>query len=62
LVLISQDRLLVECFTRHESGGWLLTESRQLTESLALGPIGISIPLAELYRNVRFDPAESKAT
>lgn len=58
LVLISQDRPLVECFTRHLSGGWLLTDARQLDASLVLEPIGISIPLSELYRNVQFDPVD----
>ncbi len=61
LVLISQDRPLVECFTRHTSGGWLLTDARQLDASLVLDSIGISIPLSELYRNVQFDPAEQAA-
>ncbi|MEZ6089621.1 MAG: Uma2 family endonuclease [Pirellulaceae bacterium] len=55
LVLISQDRPLVECFARHDSGGWLLTDVRDLNETLVLDSVGISIPLAELYRNVRFD-------
>ena len=58
LVLISQDRPLVECFTRHASGGWLLTDARQLDASLVLEPIGISMPLSELYRNVQFDPVD----
>lgn len=58
LVLISQDRPLAECFTRHESGGWLLTDVRELEESLSLKSVGIAIPLTELYRNVEFDPPE----
>ena len=58
LVLISQDRPLVECFTRHASGGWLLTDVRELEESLSLKSVGITIPLAELYRDVEFDPPE----
>lgn len=56
LVLISQERPLVECLTRHDSGGWLLTDYRGLEPTLALGSVGISIPLAEIYRNVQFDP------
>ncbi|MFM8188544.1 MAG: Uma2 family endonuclease, partial [Pirellula sp.] len=55
LVLISQNQPHVECFTRQASGGWLLTEARALTESLVLDPIGISILLSEIYRNVQFD-------
>ena len=54
LVLISQDRPHVECFTRQTTGGWLLTEATELTDTLVLKPLGISIPLAEIYRNVQF--------
>lgn len=54
LVLISQDRPHVECFTRQTTGGWLLTEATVLTDTLVLKPLGISIPLAEIYRNVQF--------
>lgn len=58
LVLISQDRSHVECLTRHASGGWLFTETEDLSESLVLEPISISISLSELYRNVQFDTVE----
>ncbi|MFM8479433.1 MAG: Uma2 family endonuclease [Planctomycetaceae bacterium] len=54
LVLISQDRPHVECFTRQTTGGLLLTEATELTDTLVLKPLGISIPLAEIYRNVQF--------
>ncbi|MFN6130171.1 MAG: hypothetical protein ACK6DC_00995 [Planctomycetota bacterium] len=40
------------------TGGWLLTDSRQLDATLVLESIGISIPLSELYRNVQFDAVE----
>jgi len=55
LVLIAQSHSHVECFTRQATGGWLLTEFRSLSDSLILEPVGISIPLAEIYRNVKFD-------
>lgn len=56
LVLISQARPSVECFTRHGSGGWLLTEASEPRETLELDSVGIAIPLAEIYRDVSFDP------
>lgn len=56
LVLISQDRPLVEWFSRHEPGGWILRDAREMDQSLVLDSVGISIPLSELYRNVQFDP------
>jgi Uma2 family endonuclease len=55
LVLISQDRPMVECYRRHEEGGWLLTEASALEQELVLDSVGIAIPLAEIYRNVEFD-------
>jgi len=55
LVLIAQSHPHAECFTRQTTGGWLLTEFRSLSDSLILEPVGISIPLAEIYRNVKFD-------
>ncbi len=58
LVLISQDRPLVECYSRHPSGGWLLRDARQLSDLLVLASVGIEIPLFEIYRNVEFDPPE----
>jgi Uma2 family endonuclease len=58
LVLISQDRPLVECYSRHPSGGWLLRDARHLSELLVLESVGIEIPLFEIYRNVEFDPPE----
>jgi Uma2 family endonuclease len=54
LLLISQDRPLVECFTRQATGGWMLTEARQLQDAVDIEPIKISIALAELYRNLEF--------
>ncbi|MFM7056002.1 MAG: Uma2 family endonuclease [Planctomycetota bacterium] len=54
LVLISQDRPAVECLTRQATGGWLLTEATELTGDLVPDPLGIAIPLSELYRNVKF--------
>jgi Uma2 family endonuclease len=55
LVLIAQDHPHVECLTRQATGGWLLTEFRSMNDALILEPVGISIPLAEIYRNVKFD-------
>jgi Uma2 family endonuclease len=61
LVLISQDRPLVEWFSRHEPDGWILRDAREMDQSLVLDSVGISIPLSELYRNVQFDPTDASA-
>ncbi len=55
IVLISQDEPLVERFTRQANGGWLLIESRELSDEVHLESVGISITLSELYRGVAFE-------
>lgn len=58
LVLISQDYPHVECFTRQADGNWLFQEEKELAASFNLPSLGISLALAEIYRNVQFDEAE----
>ena len=55
IVLIAQDEPLVERFTRQANGGWLLIESRELSDEVHLETVGISITLSELYRDVAFE-------
>ena len=54
LVLISQDRVSVECYVRKPQGHWLLRESLQLDDSLLLESVGIEIALREIYRGTAF--------
>jgi Uma2 family endonuclease len=58
LVLISQERALVECYSRQDESRWMLVTLSDLEQELNLASVGISIPLAEIYRNVIFDPPE----
>ncbi len=60
LVLISQYEPAVERFTRQENGGWLLIDSREMSDELRLESVGISIALSELYRGVNFRPRVSE--
>ena len=54
LILVEQDSPVVEVYRRQPEGNWLLTEATDLSESIAIQPLGISIPLSEIYRNVTF--------
>jgi len=54
LILVEQDSPVVEVYRRQPEGNWLLTEATDLSESIAIQPLGISIPLNEIYRNVTF--------
>lgn len=55
LVLIAQDYSHVERFTRQADGSWLFQEVKELSASLQLPSLGVSLELAEIYRNVQFD-------
>ena len=54
LIFIEQESPAVEVYRRQPDGNWILSDATELTESIAIEPIGISIPLAEIYRNVSF--------
>ncbi len=54
LILVEQDSPVVEVYRRQPEGNWLLTEATELSESIAIQPLGIVIPLSEIYRNVTF--------
>ncbi|MGO9464789.1 MAG: Uma2 family endonuclease [Isosphaeraceae bacterium] len=51
-VLVSQDRVLVERFTR-QGDDWLLTELTQIDDTLRLDSIDCELPLREIYAKVK---------
>ena len=60
-VLVAQDKVLVERYTR-QGVAWLVTEFRQLDQSLQLASIGCDVPLREVYARIEFpskDPANA---
>jgi len=61
LVLIAQDQPHVERFTRQANGDWLFHEEEELTAGFELPSLGISVLLAELYRNVPFEAGAEQA-
>ncbi|MCU0718760.1 MAG: Uma2 family endonuclease [Pirellula sp.] len=62
LVLVSQEEYRVEWYTRKEDNSWLLQERTDLDQSLNLEPIGIQLPLTEIYRGVVLQPCLIKPT
>ena len=58
LVLISQERPHVECYTRQPNGDWLFHEQRDLTASFELKSVAVILEMSELYRGVTFEPDE----
>jgi Uma2 family endonuclease len=54
-LLVSQDRPLIERFTRQPDGGWLFTESAGLDAVMPIESIQCQLPLAEVYDRVELD-------
>ena len=52
VVFVSQDRVLVEQFTRQEDGRWILTEATRLDEVLEVASIACDLPVSEVYEKV----------
>jgi Uma2 family endonuclease len=60
-VLVSQDQVLVERYVR-QGDHWLLTEFRNLDDTLRLTSIDCEIPLRENYARIEFPGEKSAAT
>jgi Uma2 family endonuclease len=53
-LLIAQDRIHVDLYTRQPSGAWLLTSSSDPNAAISLDAIGCTLPLSELYDGLEF--------
>jgi Uma2 family endonuclease len=60
-ILVSQDRPLVEHFTRLPDESWRMTEHRRSDAARIVGGIGVRLPLAEVYGRVQFPPDDDPA-
>ncbi|MEZ6035604.1 MAG: Uma2 family endonuclease [Planctomycetaceae bacterium] len=61
--MVTQDRPGVERYIRQQDGGWLLQETQSIEASVRFESIDVTVPLSEIYRNVRFeDPANPEET
>jgi Uma2 family endonuclease len=58
LVLVSQDKPYAEVYQREADGDWTFREAEGLNASLALTPLGVELPMAEIYYNVDFSKSE----
>jgi Uma2 family endonuclease len=54
-VLIEQDNPQVDVYFRTQDGKWEFTSISDLREEVAFHSLGISIPMADIYRDVKFD-------
>jgi Uma2 family endonuclease len=53
-VLISQDEVRIECYTRQTNERWILAKAEALEETMPLESIGCVLPLVEVYARVPF--------
>jgi Uma2 family endonuclease len=51
-VLVSSDRVQVECYRRQPGGQWLLTAANNLQDTIHLASVDCEIPLAEIYEGI----------
>ncbi|MDB5299610.1 MAG: hypothetical protein JWO87_1273 [Phycisphaerales bacterium] len=61
-VLVSQDRPLVEAYTRQSGGTWLFEASSGVDVVAALRALQISLPLSEIYADIQFPPSNDVKT
>lgn len=59
--LVSQDEPRVEIFRRQPDGRWMLSEFTGLEAAARFESIEASVPLAEVYSKVRFEPEGAEA-
>lgn len=59
-LLVAQDAMHVEHYTRQPDGRWLLAEFDQPTDVLRLASIGCDLALADVYEKVLFDQVSSQ--
>lgn len=60
-VLVSQDTAHAEIYERQADGSWVLREVRGMESVLAIPPIGVELPLKEVYDRVDFTAEEPTA-
>lgn len=53
-LLVSSTEVLVESYSLATEGLWTLRETQQITDSISLPNLEMSLPLAELYANIEF--------
>jgi Uma2 family endonuclease len=60
-LLVAQDRVAVDHFTRTEKG-WLAQDARSLDDSVVLACQGVALKLKDIYENIEIPTAEDANT
>jgi Uma2 family endonuclease len=56
-ILVAQDQIRIEHYTRGEANTWTLRDYLNAEDFLKIASIGVSVPLAAIYERIEF-PAE----
>jgi Uma2 family endonuclease len=56
-ILVSQDQIRIEQFTRGDARSWTLRDYQSVGETLRIESVGVSIPIARIYERVEL-PSE----
>jgi Uma2 family endonuclease len=56
-ILVDQDQIRIEQFTRGDARTWTFRDYQSVGESLVIESIGVSVPLARIYERIEF-PSE----
>ena len=61
-LLVAQDRVHADFYTRQPDGRWLLSEAGPLDDTLELASIGCRLSLADLYEKVDLTPTSAPSS
>lgn len=53
-ILLAQDQIRIEQYTRGQAHTWTLRDYQTASESLLIESIGVSLPLAHIYERIEF--------
>ena len=55
-ILVAQNQVRIEQYTRVESNTWTLREYQEISDMLAIESIGITVPIARIYERIELSP------
>ena len=53
-ILVNQNEIRIEQYTRQENNLWILRDYQSLDEELAISSLGVLLPLSRIYNRVEF--------
>lgn len=59
-LLIDQNRVYTQLYTRQKDGRWLFQEFTQRDRTILLESIGVTLPMSEVYRGIAFEGENSQ--